>query len=79
MSVALTGDIGNTPSPYLPDAEPVTDADVVVTESVYGDRLHTHNCSERVGELQAALSAAIEQEVPFSSLFSSKGNAAHAL
>jgi metallo-beta-lactamase family protein len=49
-AVALTGDIGNMPSPYLPDPEPIEDAPVMVMESVYGDRLHTH-ASERVPEL----------------------------
>jgi metallo-beta-lactamase family protein len=39
-TVALTGDIGNSPSPLLPDWEPVPDADALVMESVYGDRLH---------------------------------------
>ena len=39
-AVALTGDIGNSPSPLLPDWEPVTDADALVMESVYGDRVH---------------------------------------
>lgn len=40
VSVALTGDIGNSPSPLLPDWEPVPDADALVMESVYGNRLH---------------------------------------
>ncbi len=40
VAVALTGDIGNSPSPLLPDWEPVTDADALVMESVYGDRNH---------------------------------------
>jgi len=39
-AVALTGDIGNSPSPLLPDWEPVTDADVLVMESTYGNRAH---------------------------------------
>lgn len=60
VTLALTGDIGNSPSPYLPDPEAVDDADVVVMESVYGDRLHTH-VDDRVGELQKALSAAIDR------------------
>ncbi|MES2225630.1 MAG: MBL fold metallo-hydrolase [Patescibacteria group bacterium] len=58
VTLALTGDIGNSPSPYLPDPEAIPDADVMVMESVYGDRLHTH-VSERVDELQKALGAAI--------------------
>ncbi|MFH1178574.1 MAG: MBL fold metallo-hydrolase [bacterium] len=39
-TLALTGDIGNSPSPLLPDWEPIDDADVLVMESVYGDRVH---------------------------------------
>lgn len=58
VTLALTGDIGNSPSPYLPDPEAIDDADVMVMESVYGDRLHTH-VDERVDELQKALSEAI--------------------
>ncbi len=56
-SVAITGDIGN-PSPYLPSWEPVTDADVIVMESVYGDRVHP-NLEQRVPELRDALKRAI--------------------
>ncbi|MEK7114099.1 MAG: MBL fold metallo-hydrolase, partial [Patescibacteria group bacterium] len=58
MAVALTGDIGNSPSPLLPDWEPVTDADVLVMESVYGDRLHPPQ-NERVASLRDALKRAI--------------------
>ena len=32
VSVAITGDIGNSPSPYLPDWEKVEDADAIVME-----------------------------------------------
>src|SRR3989344_6824983 len=39
-TLALTGDIGNSPSPLLPDWEPIPDADALVMESVYGDRQH---------------------------------------
>jgi metallo-beta-lactamase family protein len=60
VTLALTGDIGNSPSPYLPEPEAIDDADVMVMESVYGDRLHTH-VDERVDELQKALTAAIER------------------
>ncbi len=38
--IAFTGDLGNSPSPLLPDTEPVTDVDYMVMESVYGDRNH---------------------------------------
>lgn len=38
--IAFTGDLGNSPAPLLRDTEPVTDADYMVMESVYGDRNH---------------------------------------
>ncbi|PIR68286.1 MBL fold hydrolase [Candidatus Nomurabacteria bacterium CG10_big_fil_rev_8_21_14_0_10_35_16] len=38
--ILFTGDLGNSPSPLLPDTERITDADYVIMESVYGDRNH---------------------------------------
>ena len=67
VSVALTGDIGNSPSPLLPNWEPVVDADAVVMESVYGDRLHPPQ-SGRTAALRDALHRAIK-----------RGGTAHAL
>ena len=58
VTVALTGDIGNSPSPLLPDWEPVPDADALVMESVYGDRLHPPQ-AERVKALRDTLKRAI--------------------
>lgn len=58
VAVAFTGDIGNSPSPLLPDWEPISDADVLVMESVYGDRLHPQRI-ERVAALRDALKRAI--------------------
>ncbi len=58
VSLVLTGDIGNSPSPLLPDWEPVQDADALVMESVYGDRLHPPQ-TERVAALRDALTRAI--------------------
>ncbi len=57
-TVALTGDIGNSPSPLLPDWEPVPDADALVMESVYGDRLHAQRADRNLllkGKLQLAV------------------------
>ncbi len=59
-AVALTGDIGNAPSPLLPDWEPVPDADAMVMESVYGDRLHPPH-KDRVSRLRDTLKKAIER------------------
>jgi metallo-beta-lactamase family protein len=57
-TLALTGDIGNSPSPLLPNWEPVTDADAMVMESVYGDRLHPSQ-QTRVELLRDTLKRAI--------------------
>ena len=38
--ILFTGDLGNSPSPLLPDSEAPTDIDYLVMESVYGDRNH---------------------------------------
>ncbi|MDB5244651.1 MAG: RNA-metabolising metallo-beta-lactamase, metallo-beta-lactamase family protein [Parcubacteria group bacterium] len=59
-TLALTGDIGNSPSPLLPDWEGIPDADAVVMESVYGDRLHPPH-EKRVDALRDALKRAIER------------------
>jgi metallo-beta-lactamase family protein len=56
-SIALTGDIGNSPSPYLPDWEAITDADAVLMESVYGDRVDTEK-EDRVALLRDTIKRA---------------------
>ncbi|MAG12362.1 MBL fold hydrolase [bacterium] len=38
--LVMTGDLGNSPTPLLKDTEPITDANYLVMESVYGDRNH---------------------------------------
>ncbi len=40
--VVFTGDLGNSPSPILPDTTPLKNANYLIMESVYGDRLHEH-------------------------------------
>ncbi|MBP7846213.1 MAG: MBL fold metallo-hydrolase, partial [Candidatus Pacebacteria bacterium] len=39
-SIVFTGDLGNSPSPILPDTERLKDVDYLIMESVYGDRNH---------------------------------------
>jgi metallo-beta-lactamase family protein len=56
-TLALTGDIGNSPSPLLPDPTPIEDADVLVMESVYGDRQNPHE--GRVERLRDTLQKAL--------------------
>lgn len=43
----FTGDLGNSPTPFLRDTEDITDADFLLMESVYGDRNHETNPEER--------------------------------
>jgi len=38
--IVFSGDLGNSPSPILPDTTPLKDADYLLVESVYGDRNH---------------------------------------
>lgn len=38
--IVFTGDLGNSPSPLLPDTEIIKDVDYLIMESVYGDRNH---------------------------------------
>lgn len=59
-TLALTGDIGQSPSPLLPDWEPVPDAHAMVMESVYGDRLHPPH-QDRVTKLRDTLKRAIDR------------------
>lgn len=59
-TLALTGDIGNSPSPLLPDWEAVPDADVLLMESVYGDRAHPPK-ADRDSRLKDTLKRAIER------------------
>jgi metallo-beta-lactamase family protein len=58
VSIALTGDIGNSPQPYLVDAEYIPDADAMVMESVYGDRVNDQK-ENRVNQLRDAMKRAI--------------------
>ncbi len=39
-SIVFSGDLGNSPEPLLSDTEMPYDADYIVVESVYGDRVH---------------------------------------
>jgi len=52
--LVFTGDLGNSPSPLLPDTEPLTEANYLVIESVYGDRNHEDR-SERRNLLEDAI------------------------
>ncbi|HEY4494198.1 MAG TPA: MBL fold metallo-hydrolase [Candidatus Paceibacterota bacterium] len=38
--ILFSGDLGNSPSPILPDTDKIADVDYLIMESVYGDRNH---------------------------------------
>ncbi|MCF7834048.1 MAG: MBL fold metallo-hydrolase [Candidatus Pacebacteria bacterium] len=52
--ILFTGDLGNSPSPLLPDTEIVENVDYVIMESVYGDRNHESR-NERRKKLEATI------------------------
>ena len=49
--VCFSGDVGNTQQPILKEPQYVKDADFVVIESTYGDRLHSHERVDYVTSL----------------------------
>lgn len=52
--IVFTGDLGNSPSPLLPDTEIVNDADYMIMESCYGDRNHEAR-DERKNKLEQVI------------------------
>ncbi len=60
VTLAITGDIGATGEAYLQDPEPIPDADVMIMESVYGDRVNTGRAN-REEELCEQLNIAIKR------------------
>ena len=57
----FTGDLGNSPSPLIQDTEMVSGADYIITESVYGDRLHEER-DQRKDKLKKALEHVIKSK-----------------
>ncbi len=49
--IVFSGDVGNTNQPLLNDPKPVAEADYLVIESTYGDRLHASVRGDAVQEL----------------------------
>jgi metallo-beta-lactamase family protein len=57
--VVFSGDTGRFGVPILPDPDPIGDADYVVTESTYGDRVHEHE--PVADQLERVVLAAVER------------------
>lgn len=57
-TVVFSGDLGNSPAPIIQATEPLVDADYVLIESTYGDRVH-----ERTGEREEDLREAIVETI----------------
>lgn len=60
IKIAFTGDLGNSPSPLLPDTQIPEGVDFMVMESVYGDRNHESK-KERRGKLKQYLLEGIKK------------------
>ncbi len=56
-----TGDLGNAPEPLLPDRDKIENANYMIIESVYGDRLHEER-EKRIDILKSTLQEATTHE-----------------
>ena len=59
--ICFSGDIGNSDQPILRDPMFVRDAQYLVIESTYGDRLHTEERVDYVQELAARIQATLDR------------------
>lgn len=59
--IIFTGDLGNSPSPLLPDTDVIKDVDYLIMESCYGDRNHEKR-EERKKKLEEVIRANYEQK-----------------
>jgi len=59
--IVFSGDMGNNDTPILPDHEPISHADYIISESTYGDRNH-ETATERRELLRTALTDAIRKK-----------------
>ncbi|HEY6224818.1 MAG TPA: MBL fold metallo-hydrolase [Gemmatimonadales bacterium] len=56
--IVFSGDLGRYDRPILPDPEPVPEADVLLVESTYGDRVHPPGTED---ELAAVVQATVDR------------------
>ena len=59
--IVFSGDVGNTNQPLLRDPQPVAEADYLVVESTYGDRLHARNRGDAVEALADCIQRAFDR------------------
>ena len=59
--IVFSGDIGNKHQPLLKDPAYTEEADYVVMESTYGDRLHSSEKIDYVGELSKVIAATLKR------------------
>ena len=57
--LVFSGDLGNSPSPLLPDTASIEGADYLVTEGTYGDRAH-ENLGGRTNQLKDAIEETVK-------------------
>lgn len=60
-TIVFTGDLGNPPTPLLSPTEEVSDANILIIESTYGDRLHEHR-EERKVKLERVIEDTIKRK-----------------
>src|SRR2546430_7526762 len=61
VRLVFSGDVGRYGHPLLRDPEPVPEADVILVESTYGDRLHPPDPG---GELERIINEAVHRGGP---------------
>ncbi len=59
--IVFSGDVGNTDQPILKDPATVDEADYVLVESTYGDRLHSTERVDYIGELTKIIQRTLDR------------------
>lgn len=59
--IVFSGDVGNKHQPLLRDPQPVKEADYLVIESTYGDRLHEKDPGNALQQLAGAIQRALDR------------------
>ena len=59
--IVFSGDIGNSSQPLIKDPKTTEEADYVVMESTYGDRLHSADRPDYIGELTKILKTTFDR------------------